>query len=433
MRSQVLWRRLTAAAGIYGSALFGVLGTVVAARALGTESFGRLALVLAAVGFLQMFLDLTVEESLVKFGFRYVEREDWGRLRRLFRVALGFKAAGAAVGAVAIAALAVVWEPLFGDAGLLVPLLVGALLPLAQAPETLGSAGLILRGRYDARAWFLALSMALRLAGLGIGSLFGVTEAVAGVVLAQVLATTALVLAGRAALRRFPAAAAARLADERASIRSFVARSSVGTALVSMRTNLGTVLLGIVTAPLQAGYFRVAQAPQAGFATLSAPARLILLTEQTQNVERGRIADVYRQLGRYMSRTAALMVVAVPLFWWLMPDLVRIVFGAKWLPATDAARLVLVAAALQLVFGWTKSFPVSIGRPGLRIVAQAVEIAVLVPALLVLGERWGATGAGAATVVATVAFVVVWAFLLLRLRREPVAAPVAAPADCATS
>ena len=53
----------------------------------------------------------------------------------------------------------------------------------------------------------------------------------------------------------------------------------------------------------------------------------------------------------------------------------------------------LLAAVVQLVFGWTKSFPVSIGRPGLRTAAQVVEIVVLVPAVLVLGSLYGATGA----------------------------------------
>ena len=61
------------------------------------------------------------------------------------------------------------------------------------------------------------------------------------------------------------------------------------------------------------------------------------------------------------------MVVAVPLLWMLMPWLMRLVYGADFRAhATDAARLVLLAAALQLIWGWTKSFPVSIGRPGLR-------------------------------------------------------------------
>ena len=73
---------------------------------------------------------------------------------------------------------------------------------------------------------------------------------------------------------------------------------------------------------------------------------------------------------RYTLSAAAVMAVAVPIFWWLMPDLVRLVLGERFAPATDAARVILLAAALQLVFGWTKSLPVSIGRPGLRVAAR---------------------------------------------------------------
>ena len=49
----------------------------------------------------------------------------------------------------------------------------------------------------------------------------------------------------------------------------------------------------------------------------------------------------------------------------------------------------LVAAALQLVLGWTKSFPVTIGRPGLRILAHGIETAVLLPLVAALGTEWG--------------------------------------------
>jgi O-antigen/teichoic acid export membrane protein len=77
---------------------------------------------------------------------------------------------------------------------------------------------------------------------------------------------------------------------------------------------------------------------------------------------------------------------------------------------------VLLVAALRLIWGWTKSFPVSIGRPGLRVVVQSIEIAVFVPLLLVFGSNWGATGAAGAMLVSTAVFCAVWSFLLVRLR-----------------
>ena len=76
-----------------------------------------------------------------------------------------------------------------------------------------------------------------------------------------------------------------------------------------------------------------------------------------------------------------------------MPTLIRWILKPKYVPATDAFRVMLLAAVVQLVFAWTKSFPVSIGRPGMRTVGQVIEIAVLVPAVLILGDRYGATGA----------------------------------------
>ena len=142
-----------------------------------------------------------------------------------------------------------------------------------------------------------------------------------------------------------------------------------------------------------------------------------MLTEQTRDFEAGEHGRVFGMLRRYILITSLLMAVAVPVFWWLMPTLMQLAYKHPYrVHATEAARLVLVAAALRLIWGWTKSFPVSIGRPGLRVVAQGIEIAVFVPLLLVFASRWGATGAAAAMLVSTVVFCAVWSVVLLRLR-----------------
>ena len=93
------------------------------------------------------------------------------------------------------------------------------------------------------------------------------------------------------------------------------------------------------------------------------------------------------------------MVVAVPVLWWLMPFLMGLAYGTDFrVHATTPRGSCSSPAALQLVWGWTKSFPVSIGRPGLRVDRRrAIEIAVFVPLLLVVrlaaGARPGAAGA----------------------------------------
>jgi O-antigen/teichoic acid export membrane protein len=290
-------------------------------------------------------------------------------------------------------------------------------LPLAQSPENVAAGAIILRGRYDIRGWFLAVSMGLRLIGLAIGCRHGVVGGVIGMVVAQVVATTAIATVGIVAFRRFPAAAAEPLGDDVRGLRGFLLSSTLASSLDSARGTLGTSLVPTVAPIVEAGYFRNAQAPATGFAALSGPVRLVMLTEQTRDFEAGRRERVMRMLNRYVAGTAALMVVAVPILWIVMPWLIGLAYGPDFRAhATDAARLVLVAAALRLVWGWTKSFPVSIGRPGLRVIVQSIEIAVFVPLLLWFASKWGATGAAGAMLISTVVFCAAWSVVLFRLR-----------------
>ena len=389
MGSRLLWRRSATAVGLYTAVALGILGTVVAARGFSVADFGLYATVLAATGFFQSLLDLTVEDSLTKYGFRYVVAEDWGRLRRLFRRALELKLAGSVLAGLALLALAPLAEWIFGAEGLAVPFVIAAAFPVAQAPENVATTALLLRGRYDLRALFQSISMALRLLAIVIGVQFGLAETVAGIVLAQVVTTVVVSVVGLLAFRRFPIERAAALAEDRREIVSFMLQSSASTGMVSLRNAFAPLLLGIAAGPTQVGFFRIAQAPQTGFNAASAPVRLILLTEQTRDWERGRIERVLSGVRRYTLIAVALSLVVVPVFYWLMPYLIEFVFEARYLPATDATRIILFAAAVQLTVGWAKSFPVSIGRPGLRLVTAGIETALLLPLVLVLGPALG--------------------------------------------
>jgi O-antigen/teichoic acid export membrane protein len=427
-----VWRRSATAAGIYLSVGFGVLATVLASRQLGRHEFGLFSEVIVAAGFFQTLLDLSAEEALVKYGFDYTGAEDWGRVRRLFRAALAVKAAGGLLASIVLVAVSPFADRVFGAHGLQTPFLIAAALPFLQSPEGVSSAALILHGRYDVRGWLLAVAMAFRMAGIGVGAHFGVTEAVVGIVVAQVAATVVLGGAGILAFRRFPHAERTQLGEHRRAILGFVVQSSLATGVVSLRGALSPVLLGIVSNPSQVGFFRIAQAPQQGLASLSAPARLILLAEQTRDWSRGAFEVVLRGVRSYMLGAGLLMAVVTPPAWVFMPELVRGVFGSDFGGAASAARLILIAGALQFIVGWTKSFPVSIGRPGLRVLAYSIESLVLIPLVVVLGYFWKATGAGAAVLVSTVVFCCVWTVLLHRIRRRVGIGLSPTPSEAAT-
>ena len=142
--------------------------------------------------------------------------------------------------------------------------------------------------------------------------------------------------------------------------------STVATGVISLRTTLVPVILGVVAGPTQVGLFRIAQTPLTGLAAASSPARLVLLTEQTREWERGRQAGVLAGVRKYTIGATAVMVVAVPVFFLAMPWLVEAVFGDQYTGAVDAARIVLLAAAIQFAIGWTKTLPVTSCSAGMR-------------------------------------------------------------------
>ncbi|HZS25124.1 MAG TPA: hypothetical protein VFA30_09085 [Gaiellaceae bacterium] len=416
--SRLFVRRSATAVGIYVSVALGFLATIVAGRELSTRAFGDYSTVIFATGFFQALFDLTVEEAVVKYGFRYVSREDWGRLRRLFQSAFGFKTIGSTFGGVGLVAFAFV-----ANHRLQAPLLVAAAIPLGQSLEGLAGTALYLRSRYDIRSAFLTWSMILRLTGIALGARHGLLATVVGVLVAQCVSTASVGAAGWLAFHRFPQAPARPLGEDRRGIVSFFAQSSVGTGVISLRSGLVPLLLGAVTSTRQVGFFKIAQAPQSGFLALSAPARMVLLTEQTRDWEQGRQSAVLRGVRRYTLAAAALMVVAVPPLYVWMPWLVTHVYGQRYAPATNAARVFLLAAAVQMLVGWTKSFPVAVGRPNLRITTHGLESLVILPLVIPLGLAYGATGAAVAVLAGSCAFALVWWVVFVRTKPDDVVQP----------
>src|SRR5437764_914396 len=77
--------------------------------------------------------------------------------------------------------------------------------------------------------------------------------------------------------RRSPRAPRVPLGEDAREIRACAVQSTISSGLTSVRTSIPTVLVGVVTTSNQVANFRAAQAPSTAFASLSAPARLVLL------------------------------------------------------------------------------------------------------------------------------------------------------------
>ncbi len=225
-------RRSLTAVGIYSSVVLGFLGTVVATREFAlARTFGDYATVIFATGFFQSLFDLTVEEALVKYGFRYVARGGLGAAAPpLLERAVGSSSRAPPSARSGSSSSRSSRRP-----GSRPRCCSPPGFPLGQSLEGLAGAALYLRSRYDIRSLFLGWSMALRLAGIAVGAHYGLAAGVAGVLVAQVVATassasSASLLSGASPQRR-----TRPLGDDRREIGSFILQSSAATGVLSLR------------------------------------------------------------------------------------------------------------------------------------------------------------------------------------------------------
>ena len=104
---------------------------------------------------------------------------------------------GGAVATVVVLVLVPFADAIFGQPDLTVPLVVAAFIPLAQAPEGIAGASMIVAGRYDLRAIFGGLAMVL--AGSSASRSASSTAspwAVVGILLGQIAGSCASGYAG---------------------------------------------------------------------------------------------------------------------------------------------------------------------------------------------------------------------------------------------
>ena len=160
MQTRLLWRRQVTALGLYGRSVSGCSAEDLAARRLGPTATG------SSPGDLRRgrppaLFDLTVEEVMIKYGFRYTTGERWGRLRQLYRKAMVSKILGAVIATSSSASSLRSRTGCSARDGLSIAVPDRPLLPVTYVPEA-PPGPLVLAGRYDVRAHWNVLTQLLR-------------------------------------------------------------------------------------------------------------------------------------------------------------------------------------------------------------------------------------------------------------------------------
>jgi O-antigen/teichoic acid export membrane protein len=244
----------------------GLLGTLVAARALGAPEFGRITLVWSVVGVAHLLVDVRAWEAVTRYLSEFTSQHQTGPALATLKVAILVEAA------VAVLGFGLVWVTsawvatrLFGDPALEPLILLGAMTLVVGAFDRTARAVLRVFDRFRV----LGLCSAIE----AVTSLVLVVGAVAagagakGVLVAHLAAALAgalmlLAVSGREVRARlWPARAAAPLAVVLPYWRemlAFVGHSAARATLKVVTRRLDLILLGYFRPPAEVGTYGAA-------------------------------------------------------------------------------------------------------------------------------------------------------------------------------
>lgn len=188
-------------------------------------------------------------------------------------------------------------------------------------------------------------------------------------------------------------------------------RAHVGVVLAVANRRLDQLIISVALAATDLGFYVVAMTIEAPIFLAATTMELLLFPKIAQQSQEGGRQEV---LGRYFRAALIIVVPAIIAFVILAPWLIEIVFGAAYLPATDAARILALSG-----IGYTLKIMLTTymrASNKMRIVTQSegVGIVVTVASLAVLLPWLGLIGAAIAQVLAFTVPALFMAFLIQR-------------------
>lgn len=423
-RQRAWWQRAAWTSATFWTAhAVTLLGSVVAARGLGAESYGAVVLALATCSTVALFSDITLDEALVFFGIKDAQERQGAHLRPLFRMALGVDLT---LGVGVFAGLALAASPLASLAGgSLDPHLVrlAALSVLAATANGTTRAVFLVAGRAD--LWARA-SLVTSLIRLGLLVLVARRGQPSDTLVALALATAvgAVAQGGLAWWRIWrrwpPSRAGSRSGVGVRPLLRFAAHSSITSSLSAATTSVVPLILGRTLGTTAVAQFNVAATPLIAAGVLTAPLRSATLPEQTALWARGDHADVRRNFsvvsGGVMAASAAVLLLG----WWVLPKTVLFVYGESFRGAIPTVQILLFALPGLMVSSWAKLSSVAIGKPSARTKVGVVDCLTTIALVGILSASNGLPGAAAGYAAATAITALLWVVLLRHeLRGNP--------------
>ena len=403
----------------------GLLGTLVAARALGAQEFGRITLVWSVVGVAHLLVDVRAWEAVTRYLSEFTSRRQPALALATLKLAL------LAEGAVALLGFGLIWlasgwvsTRLFNDPSLQPLILLGAVTLVVSAFDRTARAVLRVFDRFGALGLCSAieavLSLLLVIVAVAVG---GGAKGVLVAHLAAAVAGAILLLAVAAReihARLWAARASARLSAVsryRHEMLAFVGHSAVRASLKVLTRRFDLILLGHFRSPAEVGTYGAALRLAQVMEEISDPLYFAAFPQLARAWVEAR--DEFFRLLRLMAAGLAVLTSAVVAVGAIAaPLIVSLALGPAYAAAAEPFRLLLFATGVAVATLWATPAMLGSGHPAAATTAATAGAAVLVVLLVALVPTWGIEGAAWARVGGALGYLAVVLPWLVRAKRR---------------
>lgn len=375
----------------------------IAARALGPRLFGEFALVLTYGQLISNLVQFQSWKGVIRFGALHLAEGNRDGLARLFGFTATLDAASTVVGCliaivgVPFAAPVLHWSP-----GVEQPAAIFGMVILLASGGT-PSGMLRLFDRFDLQAYTEAVGPVVRLTGsiaawaMG-GGLLAFLIVWGAAALGQTIAQWVAAVAIHGSKLAFGRRAFVRAIEENRRLWRFMLQTNISNSLGLFWLQLGTLAVGAVSGPVEAGGFRIASRLAKGIAKPVETVTRAIYPELARLIATNDHATARKVLTRLTWVAAGFALIVILITGLAGAQLLRLLAGKGFEFAHVFLFLLSIAAAIDLAGFALEPFHSAHGRSGRILRSRAVGALAYLALLAFLLPSIGAEGAAFASI-----------------------------------
>lgn len=388
------------------NSVVGIAYLALAARTLGPKSFGEFVILLTYGQLIANLVQFQSWKGVIRFGSLHLAAERPDRLRRLFGYTATLDYGSALAGSVIAAIGAPVIAPLFhwSPHEQATAALFGAVLLLTTGATPVGM--LRLFDRFDLIAYVEAVGPFVRLGGSLIAWLAGANMAALLIIWAIAAGAQAVVqwiaalVASKSGLA-FGLTHFRKGAQENEGIWRFMLQTNVSNTISTFWLQLGTLAVGAIAGPSDAGAFRLAQRLAKGITRPVRPITVALYPELARMVAKDDHAKLRKMVVHSTVFALGLAVLVVLAAGLAGHEILRLLVGKRFEFAYAFLFLLSVASALDLAGIAFEPVQDAHGRAGTVLRARVVAAGAYVILMATLLPLLGGIGAAIAAIISS--------------------------------